>query len=343
MAPMDRPNIGGNSLQLASRPRKKVIGFHTVMGRCSVHIVARSAYEALQEAPASSVAVWFNPPFYQLLLAYFVEGVLAEGVLVVMQAMKFPIADIHEIDIDLFATVLSVTTAARLVWCIVVGWQIRHFDEGDGMYSIPVRSRLFWEGPLRIWPMISILHAVILAFAEVTFVVANSGTFRADRILRSPFSMCWYVFFLLNAVVLVGHIVFYRRVVQGGQIPLMTLVRVLRDGPLEGRLQTLRSFDDEECRACGQDMGMGSAVWQLPCGHVFHKQCVEPGLHLDVRCSACSKAPLFLRMTSPSKRHRASRQPLGGDTDPVPQSSGGRTQETARAPRWIPLRGIGTM
>jgi hypothetical protein len=45
--------------------------------------------------------------------------------------------------------------------------------------------------------------------------------------------------------------------------------------------------DDARCGMCVEDLGEGEAITVLPCGHVFHVDCVVEPLNDKAQCPLC--------------------------------------------------------
>jgi hypothetical protein len=59
---------------------------------------------------------------------------------------------------------------------------------------------------------------------------------------------------------------------------------------MEGHLSILRKHSvrqTEECAICLGVVESGESVYDVPCGHIFHEQCLEEWLNSNANCPAC--------------------------------------------------------
>jgi len=76
-----------------------------------------------------------------------------------------------------------------------------------------------------------------------------------------------------------------------------------------------------QCAVCMDDFHLGSAAKQLPCKHVFHKDCILPWLDLHSSCPVCR---FELPTDDPDYQQRASSAPAPA---PAPAASSPRVAE----------------
>jgi hypothetical protein len=53
------------------------------------------------------------------------------------------------------------------------------------------------------------------------------------------------------------------------------------------RASTWESSETRECVICVEDLALGDQVRTLPCGHVYHKECVDTWLRSSRLCCLC--------------------------------------------------------
>jgi hypothetical protein len=70
------------------------------------------------------------------------------------------------------------------------------------------------------------------------------------------------------------------------QIPGMQVTRGL-EGRIESLLKKSELKSTEECSICLCEIPAGESVYQVACGHLFHRKCLEDWLNTNANCPAC--------------------------------------------------------
>ena len=63
---------------------------------------------------------------------------------------------------------------------------------------------------------------------------------------------------------------------------------VLESEKKPGISDTEKSFGQDTCGICLEEMRITEVLYRAPCRHKFHKKCLEQWLHEDNRCPLCN-------------------------------------------------------
>lgn len=249
---------------------------------------------AFAGAPPESIKVWFHRPFANLIVMYIAEGLLAELILLVQwfgNARHTGISD----GFTYLTLAVSLLTAVRCFGGLLMMYLLARADRecGDRLF----RTSCFWYGPFRFFPLISLTLVSLYLTGAVGVVL-----FRQVELDQMDFSACSYflssyLLLAVNTLMVMFHLFFFRRLLFAGSASLLTMTRsaILSD------LSVPAARDSSRCVICQEDLQETDNSTQLPCGHVFHQDCIEQWLRRNVSCPLRCNEFVSLRLVGPGR------------------------------------------
>lgn len=229
------------------------------------------------------------------MVMYIAEGLLAELVLLVQWIGNAR----HTGSSDGFAYLtlaVSLLTGVRCSGGLLMVYMLARVDRqswGDRVF----RTRCFWYGPFRIFPLISLTLVSLYLTGAVAVVI-----FRQEELDQADFAACAYflssyLLLAVNTIMVMYHLFFFRRLLFGGSASLLTLARSARLSDLT----VPPARDSSRCVICQEDLVETDKSTQLPCGHVFHQDCIEQWLRRNVSCPLRCNEFVSLRLVGPGR------------------------------------------
>eukprot|EP00928_Gymnodinium_smaydae_P028474 TRINITY_DN21706_c0_g1_i1.p1 TRINITY_DN21706_c0_g1~~TRINITY_DN21706_c0_g1_i1.p1 ORF type:complete len:303 (-),score=30.85 TRINITY_DN21706_c0_g1_i1:208-1089(-) len=234
-----------------------------------------------------------------LLAAYVLEGFLSCAVLCIHLAAALKRGNSNEFFLTRFVVACLLLASLRFFWAVsfLIVLHSLHKHQRASTARTLLKPWL-WCWLLRISPCMCVVFMILYATGVMATMVCMKPML--DDLEPEVFLFFSALCFLLvaNEVAFCVHTVTFPH----ERMTVMTAVRKSRPpSELDGMSEERHGiFPSQICAICLQSFEADSVVGVLPCGHVYHWECVHRWFRRDLSCPLKCEAPVAITFTRPS-------------------------------------------